>query len=125
MTYVVGESMKMSKNRYRRSIRGIFRDIRSELFFEVLWNILTFIPRVMFRLLKSIFTTIKQSVHFFNKNFTHLLNWKSALKLLLNSFTLCNNKENSLVKRDDKESKSTIIFLQRASFVEKKQKIVD
>jgi hypothetical protein len=55
MAYGVGESMKMSKSRYRRSIRGIFREIRSELLFELLWNILTFIPRMMFRLIKSIF----------------------------------------------------------------------
>jgi hypothetical protein len=47
--------MKMSRSRYRRSIRGIFREIRSELLFELLWNILTFIPRMMFRLIRSIF----------------------------------------------------------------------
>lgn len=53
--------MKMIKSRYRRSIRGIFREIRSELLFELLWNILTFIPSMMFRLIKSFLTTIKQS----------------------------------------------------------------
>jgi hypothetical protein len=45
--------------------------------------------------------------------------------MLLNFLFLCNNKENTFVKRDDEESKSTIIFLQRASVAEKKQKIVD
>ena len=47
--------MKMSKSRDRRSIRGIYRETRSELLFELLWNIITFIPRMMFRLIKSIF----------------------------------------------------------------------
>ena len=45
----------MSKGGYRRSIRGLFKEITSELLFELLWNILTFIPRMMFRLIKSIF----------------------------------------------------------------------
>jgi hypothetical protein len=44
---------------------------------------------------------------------------------LLNFLCMCNNKENIFVKRDDEESKSTFIFLQRASVAEKKQKIVD
>ncbi|QPC45858.1 hypothetical protein [Mangrovibacillus cuniculi] len=39
----------------RRSIRRFFRDVSSELVGQLLWNILTFIPRMMFRLIKGVF----------------------------------------------------------------------
>ncbi len=54
----VGDKMKIKKEK-KRSLRNVlknmFTELRDSIFFEIAWNMLLYIPRVLIRGLKDLF----------------------------------------------------------------------